>query len=332
VTDGAVASDWHATLRAERARVVPLVAWCVLTDRLWPGARYLRSEPVVGGLGALIDRLIAEDAEGVRLTAAVRRFPSGGAYGPEEVSREIATLQVLNQFEVPAPRPLWSDPAGEVLGRPALAMSDLPGRSLAADLDVEGAALAGRLLARLHRVPGSSMGHVPDPGDLQTQIAGELSGSLPRNEDAIDRRELHAAIERGAQLVAGQQETFLHDDFHPGNVVRNGSSAAVVDLTGAGRGDPGRDLGYCRLDLALTAVEGTTEAFLAGYRQAGGVVPEQLWLYDLLGALRCLPTPAHWLPAFHEQGRTDLTAEVVEGRARRFIADALAAATTSGAR
>jgi hypothetical protein len=106
----------------------------------------------------------------------------------------------------------------------------------------------------------------------------------------------------------------------------------VVDLTGAGRGDPGRDLGYCRLDLALTAVEGTTEAFLAGYRQAGGVVPEQLWLYDLLGALRCLPTPAHWLPAFHEQGRTDLTAEVVEGRARRFIADALAAATTSGAR
>jgi hypothetical protein len=113
-------------------------------------------------------------------------------------------------------------------------------------------------------------------------------------------------------------------------VVRNGFTAAVVDLTWAGRGDPGRDLGYCRLDLALTAVEGTSEAFLAGYREAGGVVPEHLWLYDLLGALRCLPTPAHWLPAFHEQGRTELTVDVVESRARRFIADALANAAFGG--
>lgn len=331
MTEDVAVPEWYATLRAERARVVPLVAWCALTDRLWPGARFLRSEPVVGGLGALIDRLIAEDAEGARVTAVVRRFPSGGGNGPEEVSREVATLEVLTRCEVPAPRPLWSDPAGEVLGRPALAMSDLPGRSLAADLDAEGAALAGRLLARLHRVPGSSMGHVADPGDLQTQIAGELSGSVPLKGDVVDRRELHAAIERGAQVVVGQQETFRHDDFHPGNVVRNGSSAAVVDLTWAGRGDPGRDVGYCRLDLALTAVEGTSEAFLAGYLEAGGVIPEHLWLYDLLGALRCLPTPADWLPAFHEQGRTDLTADVIEGRARRFIADALADATTSGA-
>jgi aminoglycoside phosphotransferase (APT) family kinase protein len=332
VAEGAALSEWHAAVRVERARMVPLVAWCALTDRLWPGARFVCSEPVVGGLDALVDRLIAEDAEGVRVTAVVRRFPSAGWNGPEEVSREVATLEVLTRCEVPAPRPLWSDPAGEVLGRPALAMSDLPGRSLAADLDAEGAALAGRLLARLHRIPGSSMGHVPDPGDLQTQITRELSGSVPLEEDAIDRREVHAAIERGAQVVAGQQETFLHDDFHPGNVVRNGSAAAVVDLTGAGRGDPGRDVGYCRLDLALTAVEGTTEAFLAGYREGGGVVPEQLWLYDLLGALRCLPTPAHWLPALHEHGRTDLTADVLEDRARRFIADALGDAPSSDAR
>jgi aminoglycoside phosphotransferase (APT) family kinase protein len=324
-------SEWHATLRAERARVVPRVAWCALADQLWPGARFSSSEPIVGGLGALIDRLIAEDAEGDRVTAVVRRFPSGGGNGPGEVIREVATLEVLTLCEAPAPRPLWSDPAGEVLGRPALAMSDLPGRSLAAGLDAEGAALAGRLLARLHRVPGSSMGHVPHPGDLHAQIAGELSGSVPLEADVVDRRELHVAIERGAQVVAGQQETFRHDDFHPGNVVRDGSSAAVVDLTWAGRGDPGRDVGYCRMDLALTAVEGTTEAFLAGYREAGGVVPEQLWLYDLLGALRCLPTPADWLPAFHEQGRTDLTPDVIEGRARRFIADALADATASGA-
>jgi aminoglycoside phosphotransferase (APT) family kinase protein len=331
VTEGAAVPEWLAALRAERARAVPVVAWRELTDRLWPGARFLGSEPLVGGLGGLVDRLVAEQAGGVRVTAVVRRFPTAGGNGPEEATREVATLEVLALHEVPAPRALWSDPAGEVLGRPALAMSEVPGRSLAADLDAEGAALAGRLLARLHRVPGSAMGHVPEPGDLRTQIAGELSRSAALDRDVVDRCGLHAAIERGAQVVAGQQETFRHDDFHPGNVLRHGSAASVVDLTGAGRGDPGRDLGYCRMDLALTAVEGTTEALLAGYREAGGVVPEHLWLYDLLGGLRCLPTPAHWLPAFHEQGRTDLSVDVVEDRARRFIADALAEATTRGA-
>ncbi|MCC5948057.1 MAG: aminoglycoside phosphotransferase family protein [Nitriliruptoraceae bacterium] len=323
-------SDWYAELRVERARVVPVAAWRALTARLWPGGRFLRSEPIVGGLGALIDRVVAHDAQGARVTAIARRFPAGGGNGPEEIRQEVETLRVLARCEAPAPRPLWSDPAGEVLGRPALAMTEVPGRALAAALDTEGAALAGRLLARLHRIPGNRMAHVPDPGDLRVQIAAELSGSVPRADDLADRHELHAAIERGAQLVDGQQETFRHDDFHPGNVVRDGPSAAVVDLTWAGRGDPGRDVGYCRLDLALTAVAGTTEAFLAGYREAGGVVPDHLWLYDLLGVLRCLPTPGRWLPSFHEQGRTDLTVDVLEDRARGFIADALARSTASG--
>jgi hypothetical protein len=47
------------------------------------------------------------------------------------------------------------------------------------------------------------MDHIPDPGDLQTQIGGVLSRSAPLDEDLIDRCGLHAAIERGAQVVAG---------------------------------------------------------------------------------------------------------------------------------
>ena len=314
---------WLAVLRAGRARVVPDAAWRALTEQLWPGARFSGSEPVVGGLSTLMDRVIAIRGDGERVTAIVRRFQPERGHGPEDATGEVATLEVLAAHEVPAPRPMWSDPSGEVFDQPALAMSDLPGRALAANLDADGAALAGRLLAQLHRVPGTAMGHVPDPGPLQTQITGILSRSSPVDDDIIDRSRLHAAIEHGAQMAPGPDQTFLHDDFHPGNVLRHGDTASVIDLTWAGRGVPGRDLGYCRLDLALTAVEGTTDAFLAGYRQGGGVVPEHLWLYDLLGGLRCLPTPAHWLPAFHAQGRTDLTADQVENRAQRFIADAL---------
>lgn len=320
--DDATVPEWLALLRTGRARAVPAARWRVLTEQLWPGARFRSSEAVDGGLGSLVDRVTAILENGALATAVVRRFQPESGYGPEDAEREVATLDVLAAHGVPAPRPLWSDPSGEVFDQPALAMSDLPGRALSATLDVHGARLAGRLLAQLHRVPGASMDHVVEPGDLRDQVTGILSRSTPFDGDIVDRSRLHTAIERGARMVPGQAQTFLHDDFHPGNVMRHRDTVSVIDLTWAGRGDPGRDLGYCRLDLALTAVEGTTDALLEGYRDAGGVVPEHLWLYDLLAGLRCLPTPAHWLSAFHEQGWTDLTPDQVEDRARRFIADA----------
>ncbi|MDX1658167.1 MAG: aminoglycoside phosphotransferase family protein [Nitriliruptorales bacterium] len=321
--EDAASPRWLALLRAGRAREVPDGAWRALTQGLWPGARFSTSQPIAGGLSTLLDRITAVKTDGEPVTAVVRRFQPERGHGPEDAAGEVATLAVLAAHEAPAPRLLWSDPSGEVFGQPALAMSDLPGQPVAASLDARGAALAGRLLAQLHRIPGTSMEHVPDPGTLETQVTAILSGSAPADDDMLDRSGLHAAIEHGVRMVSGQDQTFLHDDFHPGNVMRHGDTAAVIDVTWSGRGDPGRDLGYCRLDLALTAVEGTVDAFLAGYRQAGGVVPEDLWFYDLLGGLRCLPTPAHWLPAFHAQGRTDLTTHQVEARARRFIADAL---------
>lgn len=321
---------WHSTLRVERGRPVPGAAWRRLVDQLWPGARFTSAEPLTGGLGGLLDRVHATDTDGTDRRVVVRRFLPEWGEDEAAVQRAMATLEVLEDHDVPAPRGLWSDGRGEVLGRPTLAMTDLPGRPVAASLDPVGAELTGRLLATLHRIPGGAMRHVDEPGELADQIESELGRSAPREEDFIDRSILHEALAAGAARVAGQQEAFRHDDFHPGNVLRDGSDAYVVDLSWAGRGDPGRDVGYCRLDLALTADDGTQEAFLDGYRAGGGVVPEHLWLYDLMGALRSLPTPAHWLPAFHELGRTDLTGQVFESRARAFIADALARGRAAG--
>ena len=106
MTGGTAVPGWLAALRAGRARPVPIVAWRALTDRLWPGARFSSCEPLVGGLSGLVDRLIAEDADGGRVTAVVRRFLPERGHGPEDVTREVATLEVLASHELPAPRPL----------------------------------------------------------------------------------------------------------------------------------------------------------------------------------------------------------------------------------
>lgn len=315
--------EWLATLRAERARPVPEASWGRVVGGIWPRGSLRRVEPLVGGLGGLLDRVHAEDARGNPVSAVVRRFMPEWGETPEDVTGEIATLEVLAAHDVPAPRTLWSDATGAVLGRPALAMTDLRGRAAAAGLSVETAGLVGELLARLHRVPGPAMRHRPAPGTLTAQVGRELARSRPQDGDYLDRQVLHAALEGAVRRIPGQRETFLHDDFHPGNVLVDGTVTSVVDLSWATRGDPGRDVGYCRLDLALTGVPGTTEAFLAAYEAAGGVVPEHLWLYDLVAALRSLPTPAQWLPAFHEQGRADLTPGDLVERARSFVDGAL---------
>lgn len=324
------AEPWSLpTLRAARADVVPRTRWELLVESIWDGASLRSVEPLIGGLGGLLDRVQAL-ADGAAVSTVVRRFLPEWGEGAADVARSVATLEVLASHDVPGPRPMWSDGTGELLGRPALAMTDLPGSPVAAALDPGGAGLVGGLLARLHEVPGAAMAHRPEPGDLADQIARELEHSRARDEDFMDRGVLHTALEQAAERVTGQPETFLHDDFHPGNVLRHGTDAYVVDLPWATRGDPGRDLGYCRLDLALTSTAGTAEGFLAGYRAGGGVVPEHLWVYDLMGALRSLPTPADWLPAFHELGRTDLTADDFEQRARAFVTDALARGLSAG--
>lgn len=324
------APEWLAQLRGLRAQPVPGASWSGLVTALWPGGRLRSTEPLVGGLGGLLDRVIAEDATGAERRAVVRRLLPEWSEGPDDVRGEQATLGVLAAHGVPAPRALWSDPEGTVLGRPALAMTDVPGEALGATLDPVGAGLAGRLLAQLHAIPGEAMGHRAPPGDLRQQIRGRLPRPGTETSDVVDRERLRAGLERAADVVPGQPETFLHDDFHPGNVMRDGDRATVIDLTWATRGDPGRDLGYCRMDLSLTAVPGTTEAFLAGYRAAGGLVPEHLWVYDLVAVARCLPTPAQWLQAFHELGRTDLTAAQVERRIRVFCRQAWATGRAQG--
>lgn len=322
--------EWLATLRSQRAEPVPGERWAELVEAIWPGGHLHEALPMTGGLGGLLDRVRVVARDGREVSAVVRRFMPEWGEVPEHVVGETTTLDVLAAYDVPAPRTVWSDPDGRVLGRPALVMSDLPGSPAAAVLDEEVARFLGRLLAQLHRIPGTAMHHRPDPGDLATQIRRRLERSAVHDDDFTDRAALDAALELAAAHVPGQPETFLHDDFHPGNVIIDGDRASVIDLSWATRGDPGRDLGYCRLDLALTGVPGTTGALLEGYRDAGGVVPEHLWVYDLEAVHHSLPSPAHWLPAFHEQGRDDLTPAVLEQRGRAFLQDAVARGRAAG--
>jgi aminoglycoside phosphotransferase (APT) family kinase protein len=82
-----------------------------------------------------------------------------------------------------------------------------------------------------------------------------------------------------------KKETFIHRDYHPGNILWNGAEVTgVVDWTTAAIGPPGIDLARMRLNLALQHGRGIADRFVDGYLAAGGDQSTRDPYWDLLDA------------------------------------------------
>ena len=119
----------------------------------------------------------------------------------------------------------------------------------------------------------------------------------------------------------------MHGDYWAGNTVwRRGRLVGVVDWDGCSLGDPARDVGYCRMDLAMLIGPESPDVFLRAYERAAGRAVPHLAFWDLLGVTLALPDPERWRPGYVDLGRADVTAQLMRDRLRAFIADALARA------
>jgi len=129
----------------------------------------------------------------------------------------------------------------------------------------------GRLQARLHAVPA--------PAELAADAPRDwLSRVLPR----------HLALAERLQDAGTASDTLVHLDYHPLNVIVDGTETAVIDWAYSAAGD-------MRADLALTAValeiapsprrsrlrplerlsrRLAVRAWRAGYRDVAGDVPD----------------------------------------------------------
>jgi aminoglycoside/choline kinase family phosphotransferase len=67
------------------------------------------------------------------------------------------------------------------------------------------------------------------------------------------------------------KETFIHRDYHAGNILWNGEGVTgVVDWVTAAIGPPGIDLARMRLNLALHHGRSIADRFVHAYLAAGG--------------------------------------------------------------
>lgn len=255
-----------------------------------PDLRVTSVSRLTGGAIQQNWRLDTVDDEGpeswvLRTDAPAQVAVSGSRAGEYALLSAVAAAGV----RVAAPRALCESP--DVIGSPFFIADFVPGvatpHRLVRDdnLVPDRAALLfelGQNLARVHRAkppPGVAGIAAEAPAqptraliDLQRTHLDSAGITDPALEWGLRWLELNAPVEERACL--------LHRDFRTGNyLVHDGRLSALLDWEFAGWGNPLEDLGWftakcwCFGRSERAGGIGPVDAFLAGYREAGGDAP-----------------------------------------------------------
>jgi len=259
-------------------------AW--LTAAIGERARVIRTRPIRVS-STTMDAVDVADRRGGIHRLALRRFTDAHRLGTDpwyDPRNEALALRLLEGSDVPAPRLVAVDTAGEVWGAPALLTSRLPGRTVTRPADMKRflSELACTLV-RIHAVaatPASGLiGYAP-----YTSVS-EHSPPAWTTVPGLWERVLRAIA---APPPSGSR-AFIHRDYHPGQTLFvRGRLRGVVDWTTACTGPPDIDVARMRINLAWDFGPPTAERFLATFAaESGEDGPHPYW--ELVDCADCLP-------------------------------------------
>jgi len=207
-------------------------------------------------------------ADGSRF--ALRRYvwPGFLENEPDAPAREVDALEFARAAGLPVPDVVAADVAGSETadGIPALLMTFVPGRAVAVP-DLRRLAEAA---AAIHAVPADTFDHGYFPWYADTTTGPPAASRHP----ALWER----AIDVWHHAMPAYEASFIHRDFHPGNVLwSRGSVTGIVDWANACRGPWGCDVAHCRANLiGLSGLE-AADRFLVAYEAVTGASYDPFW-------------------------------------------------------
>ena len=238
------------------------------------------------------------------------------ALEPDLATREAHILQALSGSPVSAPSLIAVDEAGEFCGRPAVLMSHLTGRADFSDASPARLRMLADAIRPLHAMAPPAGLPPFRPYLSPVQRAVPMGTSIPAT--------WQHAIDICAQPAPGGPASFIHRDYHPGNVLVDGASVSgIVDWPNACAGPPEIDVAHCKVNLAIT--HGLEAASRFGGAFATDQRRQAYW--DLIDCLDMFPggqSPAvSGLNALHALGAPALTVALVNERYDAYLGDAV---------
>jgi aminoglycoside phosphotransferase (APT) family kinase protein len=220
-------------------------------------------------------------SDGTRLV--LRRYVWPGFLADEPIApqREVDALRFAFSRGLPVPDVVAADVTGGDVGDdiPVLLMSFLPGRAVA----VPDLAKLAEVAATIHDTDPDDFEHDYFPWYESYPLAPPVASTWP------ELWETALALWRDAMPL--YTPTFIHRDFHPGNVLwRRGNASGVVDWPNGCRGPWGCDIAHCRANLIWLSGYEAADEFLASYEALTGRTFDRFW--ELASIME--HGPSHW--------------------------------------
>ncbi len=270
------------------------------------------ARPLTGGWTSTMQ--VLEDADGTRAVLRLMTKEPWRTHAEGLIGREATIQRQLARTPVPAPTSLATDPTGDAAGEPAHLMSWLPGALV---LDRADDDLLAALAAMLRTI------HAHDPGPDRPRTYQSWAPPAKRvvpdwARDPALWRAAFAVLDGPAPAYDG---TFLHRDFHLGNVLWTGPRiTGVVDWVETSWGPAGLDVAHCATYLALLHGPEAATRFVAAY---GAADDEAQRYWDVLDCVGYLPDPTKVATPWREAGR-DVSDALARGRLEEHLGRVLA--------
>lgn len=318
--------------RASRHRPPSREALARLCAAIAPRARPANVRRLPGGAMMAMHTIDLVEPSGARRRLVIRRRPPDApAIFADFLLQGWRVLQLLEAAGLPAPRPVYADPNGEIFdGAPTIVITRVAGRTGLRPANLERwCGDLGAALAAIHALPLADL----PPGVLSAEDSfvddifeqmKPAEGRPTRFERHQDGRAVAAAMQAWRGRLDPVAPGVIHGDFCPENALwSRGRLTAVVDWDFAKVDHPGVDVGYCRMGLALVFGPEAPDLFLRAYEAELGRPFPQPFFWDLLGAGYAMPDAGGRAARYRDLGRDDLDEAVLRERFRRFIARAL---------
>ncbi|GIO23295.1 phosphotransferase family protein [Oceanobacillus sp. J11TS1] len=263
--------------------------------------------PLKGSTTALMYEIGLVLTSGENMKLVLRQYERS-TFTEKDIEQETDSLRMATQLTVPTPQWIGADPDGEVIGKPLLLMSKVEGAVNI--LPTNQTAWLDELAKTLAHLHDNRITDFPWKYG-RYQKAGEMDIPFWSDKPEVWR----ALKEIISRPEPSYTPIFIHRDFHPTNVLWEGTKVSgVVDWTNGCLGPAGIDVGHCRWNLAMLYGVEAAETFLIAYQGKTKTQFSYDVYWDIVSLMDVLEGQPEVYSGWEVFGKTDITVEVMMKR------------------